>query len=461
MAIRGKVATKYALDKFFDGYNQLDSPISAVPIYKEMSNDPTINGVLDAIRISIHEATYEIQAPDNPTTQEKRIAAILTSAFQEQLDFKRFIKSATNNLIYGFQVFEIEMEERRIPYKRTYTSNGEERERTDTANIFVPVGLYPLPPETLTEEYGARNRRGEITYLTQNIDGQKIDLPIETLLIINTKSFSEADWRGTSPLKSVYDPWFMKEKFWLIQAEMLEKYGPGIDVITLPVQEEGVLNSSLGNNEAVITVSPDKIRELKEAAQNEINAISDGTAKNIVLNAGYQLEILERQGDFPDINATIKELKEEIVTALIAPQLKLGGSSSGGSYSLGVNFTNLFIQSVQGRANDILDEFNQKIIKMTVEENFGPQARYPKMIVSNIAKSSAQEMFLLLQYLTSLANSPKVLQKGAGEMGVQLDQAEAESLVNQQLQRMQPRNQNENRENNNEQQSEDQNVEEN
>ena len=425
-----KVASQYGYNGFVEKVTPISTPAEAIPIYKEMSEDAVINGVLDSIRIAIHEATYELEAPPNPSPQERKITSILSTAIFEKFDFKRFLKSATNNLIYGFQVFEIEMGDTQIAYKYKYNEKGgEEKERTIKDTYFSLINLYALQPETMTEEMGARNRRGELLYLTQNIDGDRINLEREKLLIINTKSFSDVDWRGESPLKAVYDPWFMKQQFWLIQGNMLEKWGPGIDVITLPVQEEGVLNSAISPiNEGTITVTPQKLKELREKAQDEVNDISDGVAQNMVLNAGYQFEVIERQSNFPDILSSIQECKDNIVTALIAPQLKLGGTSSSGSYALSLNFSDLYIQSVQGRANDILDIFNRDIIKVIVDENFGTQQRYPKIIVSNIA-STSKDLYMSAQNFEALKRSPSVLQKAAAMGGAPISADEAQRLI--------------------------------
>ena len=110
--VKSKVHSKYS-NIFFgigsipeiNNYNQ-----SEIETYEQMANDSVINSILDAIRISIEEATYNVQEPINAKDEEKDIASFVQTALMEEIDFKEIIKSATEYLVYGFQFFEFVMQ---------------------------------------------------------------------------------------------------------------------------------------------------------------------------------------------------------------------------------------------------------------------------------------------------------------------------------------------------------------
>ena len=428
---KAKTHPESKFGSILSNYERLNN-LNDLSTYKEMSQDSIINAVLDSIRIPIHEATYDV-TPASTDRKDTKISSVVFSSLLQAIDFKQLIKTATNMLIFGFQTFEIVMERRKI----------------DRNWYVLPKIVSPIPSNTLVEEVGSRNEFGQLIYLTQEVDGKSIKINREKLLIITANAQSVEDWRGESPLNSVHEEWWMKNKFWILQAKTLEKYGPGIDVIELPPQEDNY--QGYQDSDQNVGLSSETLQKLKDETSKELDKISEGTATNIVIPNGGNYRIAERSGPYPDLLNTIKRLEDNIATAFLASHLKLGGTGTSSSNALGVTLSDLFLQSVKGRAQVIVDAINRDLVRKIVDMNFGEQKRYPELVVSNINKTTSKDLFMFMQYTPILSQMPEVIQFILDEIGISADPKKIESLINE----------NENRENNNEQQSEDQDVEEN
>ena len=386
-----------------------------IQTYKQMSNDVIINAVLNAVRTPINEATYSIQEPNDASPTEKLITKFIDYFLLQKFDFKRLIKSATKgSQIYGFQVFEIGMKPMFIN-RRMYA---------------LPYRIIPLPARTIQEEIGARDEIGDIKYLTQVINGQRTNIRRDKLLIISTNSESIADWRGESPLRPVYKAWFMKNNFWLLQGQTIERWGPGLGVLTLPPNEAQNYGEFQEEDEDTNS-SPSELDEAKDSAEVQMKAVADGDASYLVLQNGYEFRIAERSGQLPDISQVIRQIEDSIYTSFLAPHLKLGGSG-GSSNALAVTLSDQFINLVEGKAREIVDSINTDLIEMIVNMNFPQQVRYPKLVVNNINKSTASKLFATLQYLPALANSPDVIQLAMGNLGLNIDTKGAQELIDMQ-----------------------------
>ena len=386
--------------------------------YEKMSYDSTVRAVLDAINEPIISATYEIQEPTNPSPGEQKITNIMTTMLMENLDFKQIIKTAIKSHIYGFQVFNIIRQPQRISYRK---KNAEGKVvNTESQTYVVPRVLEPLPSTTIKQVYGvSRDENGRLIALVQEIDGERIVLPRERLVIITADAYSEYDWRGTSPLAAVHEDWWMKNKFWLLQGITLQKYGPGVDVIELGAEFQNAMVGVAGQTFGQEAITPDekKFEEEVKKIEEAIEKISKGKANMIITAPGVTYRIEERQDSYPDVLGSIKECQEAIFKRFGANHLILGGSGSSSSNALAVTVSDLFLHSVESRAYSIVDDIQRDLLKRFVIENFGEQERYPKLIVSNINKTKSKILFLAQQYNPWITQFPIVKQGILADLG--------------------------------------------
>ena len=443
--LRSKVHSKYS--SFFTGLEEIPDLKKTIDLqtYEQMSNDSVINSILDAISISIEEATYNFQEPlRDAGEEEKRMLEFVQDVFEE-LDFKQYLKAATDYLVYGYQVTEFVMENKRI----------------DGKIYMVPTLLSPVPTKTIIEMEGARNNRGELMYLTQEIDGETRRLPRRTLIIVTANSKSAQDWRGRSPLLPVFKDWWVKNKFWLIQGQTIERFGPGISVLNMPEEE---VDSTADQSEGAGQTRQGRGEEEKriEAARVEMTALAKNNSNSLILPGGYDFQIAERQGNFPDTLNSIKRIEENIYRNFQATHMILGGNASSASNALAVTVSSEFLHQVKGRAKVIVDAVNRDLIRKIIDLNFGKQKRksYPVLTVNNISKTSSKDLFMFQQYNDVLSKIPEVVQYIVGEVGIPIGIEKIEKYLKEQQNQVNPtrtlietENRNANRERDNQQQS--------
>ena len=413
--VKSKVHSKYS--NVFFGINSIpeinDYNQSEIETYEQMANDSVINSILDAIRISIEEATYNVQEPVEAKDEEKDIASFVQTALMEEIDFKEIIKSATEYLIYGFQFFEFVMQNKTLGGRKLY---------------ITPRIVSPIPSNTIEERDGARNSFGELEYITQHIDGEDINIPRRKLIIITSRPKTPQDWRGRSPLLPVFKEWWTKNQYWLLQGQTIERFGPGIAVLKMP--EEETIGDQI-EEDAETRQSSTQAEKNLDAAEAEMKALSKNESNYLVLPGEYDFEIAERQGDFPDTLNSIKRVEENIYRNFSATHLILGGTSSSSSNALAQTVSLQFIHQIRGRAKVIIDALNRDLVRKIVDLNFGKQKnkRYPVITVNNVGKTSATDLFMFQQYNPVLAKIPEVVQYILGEVGIQVDPKKLNQLL--------------------------------
>ena len=378
--------------------------------YNEMSTDSTISGILESIKIPIQEATYDIRITPKPKGNEKEIGDFIYSVLLEQTDWTSFLESAVNCQVFGFQAFEIILRPKMMDGVRRY----------------VIKELRAIPSTTLTEVHDSRDQFGRIKFLVQTARGRKIRVQRGSMIIITVNGRSPEDWRGRSPLLPVYEKWWMKRKLWLLQGKALEKHGLGIDVITSKAEPEDDDVSDVMEGDRQVNESDSSSSEKADDTLKQLMKISQGKAGHIYLPPNFDYKIVERSGDFPEILKTIDKLDDDIADAFVATHLKSGSSGKDFSKAATVQLSDIFLQLVKGRAQQIVNAVNKQLVKLLVDMNFGEQQRYPKLVVSNVNESSAKDFFLHSQYNPILPKIPQVGQWQLDTIGIQVPPAAIE-----------------------------------
>ena len=334
--------------------------IQAYYTYRKMRrSDPTVSAVMRSIELPIRQATFDVSPPvDKPTVAEKDQAKYISDWLLDRLDWGKSIRQAITSLTHGFAVLE-------KVYER---SRGK----------IVPRKLAFRPQNTLIDD--KRDSNGELTALIQDIDGRRIELERERLILFTVGGESGSDWRGQSLLRSAYKPWYIKERMEIITGIAHERFTAGIPYVIAP---DGAVEGD----------------ENWKSAERALENLHAGTHSRVVIPFGWVFSILERKSQPMDPIAFIKELKDDIKTAPLALHLRLGGNDTSGSKALGVTFVDSFLHGVQAWGNLIVESFNEDLIKDLVHQNWGFREgmRYPKMAITNIYKSELKVLAYLVQ----------------------------------------------------------------
>ena len=359
---RGRAHTSYT------GYGSYDDLYENVPelsdtqrfeTYRRMRrSDPSVSAAMRSIELPIRQGTFDLTPPSDPTKQEERQAELIGNWLFDGLPWNSIVRSAITSLTYGFAIFE-KVYENRMKY-------------------VVPKKLGFRPQNTMVDE--ERNSNGTLRSLYQEIDGNRTKLDRNKLIIFTVDNESPDDWRGQSILRPAYKPWYIKEKMEIVNGIAHERWSGGVPVLEAPE-----------------TITEDSEEWL--LARNALQDIHSGASSYALLPFGWKMYALERKTNAVDPLPFIKELKDDIKTAVLALHLRLGGSDSSGSKALGVAFVDSFLHAVQSWANLICDGFNDDLIRELVDINWGYKAdrRYPRLTITNIYKSALKELAYLIQ----------------------------------------------------------------
>ena len=362
---RGRESGRYHFGDLYRSIPELTEGEDLLTYERMRRTDPSVAASLRSIELPIRRGTYDIQPPSNPTELEKEQATVLRRAFFDYLVWPETLRGAVTFLRNGFSVHEFTLENR--------------------GGYVLPRKIGFRPQKSILEDYSSRNDRGNLIQLTQRLDGRDIVLPRKKLVICTADAESREDWRGTSILYSAYKPWFIKEKLEQLAAVAQERWGVGIPILTLPEITDKAQAANLEND------------PLFKRAVAAVKALHGGEESYVVLPHGYDLKILDRSSRNLDSLPLMRELKQDIYTAMLALQMRLGGSDTTGSKALGVTFIDSFLHAVEAWAQLICDAFNYDLIRTLVNINWGPQERYPAMTVTNIYKRAIQEIAYLFQ----------------------------------------------------------------
>ena len=237
-------------------------------------------------------------------------------------------------------------------------------------------------PRTLTEIRVARD--GGLEGIFQNqppylpSSGMQtfapIFIPVDRLVFYCMER-EGADWTGTSVFRSAYKNWFLKEVLLRLSAQVLERNGMGLPVVTY-------------NAEGSVT---------KHDALAIARAARAGADAGVALPEDADFKLMGVTGSVPDILPYINYHDQAASRSLLAMFMDLGHDN--GARSLGDTFVDLFTENLQYFAQQIADVATEHIIRDLVEWNNGPDEPYP-IITPGDMSANKEVSATVLQTLT-------------------------------------------------------------
>lgn len=346
-----------------DEYNVTLQGNEGIKKFNQMSrNDPTVAATLLLLEMPIITADWVINPPDDATPDEIEATEWVRWAIFEapDQDFHTILRIALASLKFGFSLVEkiYDYDEKGWLYVRRFA---------------------PRLQSTISEWLFDKNEK--LTGFVQKVysgefQGEYTIPEWKTILFTNR---SEADSpRGQSILRPAYKPWVQKEKFEKYQAMQAMRHAVGIPKLTAPP---------------------------KFTAQDKNDAID--LAKNLrshqqayaFLPNGWELDFMDNGANKTlDLLPMIKYRDERIAVSVLAGFLNLGMSETGAK-SLGESLSSIFLKNLQGTANYIADQINNKLIYTDLMPANFPKIdrkRYPRMSVGGIVTDA------LLEYAQAL-----------------------------------------------------------
>lgn len=331
-------------------------------IYDKMrKGDSSVATSLKVVKLPLRSANWYVE-PASEDKQDVEIAKFIEHNLKKEMSitWDDFLRQALLMLDYGVFIFE-----------KVFTYVEYEGKQYIGWKKFAP-----RHPRTVTKWAIKKNGDGIVQ---QKIGGGEANIPMEKLLVfVNEK---EGDnWEGISLLRTAYKHWFFKDIFEQIDAMAFERQGLGVPYCKVPKGANAkdkanakTLVQNLRANEKAYAVFPD----------------------------GWEIGFLDMNSKSTrDPKESIMHHQRSIVLNVLAQFLMLGASQGSGSKALSADHSDLFFDSLQAIAKQILDVINKYAIKQLVDINFPGLNKYPLLKIDDIGSIDKKAFSDMIKTLT-------------------------------------------------------------
>lgn len=241
------------------------------------------------------------------------------------------------------------------------------------------------------------DKDGAIETLRQLVNGdQSVDVKIDGRFLLVFSMDKEGDnYEGISMLRPCYGSWFRKNVFLKLQAIGVERAAKGIPVGKVPLD----------------AVQGENLEQQLADFQEVLDQLGAHEKNGIVLPAGFELDQLKITHDSEKLTKAISFEDLQMAKAFLANFMELGTGGGGGSYALGSDLSDIFLNGIQYIGESICERINISLIETLVKANFGEQDNYPKLRVSGINDKAGKELAEIVA---------KLLDKDAVQASVEL-----------------------------------------
>lgn len=186
------------------------------------------------------------------------------------------------------------------------------------------------------------------------------------------------NWVGRSHLRSLYQPWLLKDRLLRVDVTRHERNGAGMPIVELPV-------------------GATRRQRQEAAAIAQMYRVGQGAGG--ALPAGMTLKLLGVEGNVSDTLASIRFHNEEMSRSWLMMFMQLGQTQSG-SRALGAEFLDFFALSQETLGIWARDIINEYMVEDWVDWNVGPDAPVPlvKFRRSESNNISAENLAMLVHY---------------------------------------------------------------
>jgi hypothetical protein len=373
--------------ELYSGYYQeeyLDklTGYQAAEIYDKMRRgDGRVKMCLSAIKNTLRSATWEILLPKDakgPKHEEMRDFAEWNLFEGLSKKWQKTLNDFFSCVDFGHSLLEM------------VDGIAWDHKKFGTKNIVRQLGWRS--PKTL-DQWVVDNKTGLLVSVSQIVNGDlqresdtHIVMDASNLLLINIDQEGD-NYEGISMLRPCYGPWLRKQMYLKLEAIGSERGAVGTPLGKIPKGKE---NSD--QRSAMISM-------LKKLTSHQSNYA--------LMPEGWDLEMFNNGFDPKNIRYSIDAEDKEMAYAVLANFLILGSgggaSSSGGSYSLGKDLSDFFLNGCQYIAELICEEINgdKGPIRRIIDKNYGPQEDYPYLACSGVTDKAGKEFSEVLKNLTA------------------------------------------------------------
>lgn len=339
----------------------------SVRVYNGMRNDPQVAGLLRGSTLPIRRYFWYV----DPNGADKEVASKVaedlglplmgqarTPRLRSQGRFKwdEHLRVALNmSLTYGHMYFEQIGE---------IDNNGEWRLRK----------LAERMPSTIIQ-FGVDDT-GMLQAIKQQFNNAPW-IPLNRMMAYIHEQ-EGGNWVGRSQLRSLYQPWLLKDRLLRVDITRHERNGAGMPIVELP---------------------PGATRAQRKEAAALAQMYRVGQGAGGALPAGMKLTLQGVQGNVSDTLASIRFHNEEMARSWLMMFMQLGQTESG-SRALGKEFIDFFSMSQESLAIFARDMINEHMIEDWVDWNVGLDSPVPLVQFRREENNqlSARDLSFLVQW---------------------------------------------------------------
>lgn len=311
----------------------LKSWTKAVKIYLEMQDDVTVGTMLDAIKLPLLKAKFEV-IPANPDVMGDMAAAQFLDSAMHSMDmqtWKSHVTDALEAIDFGFAVTEIILEKR------------------EDGKLWLK-NIDPRGQETL-ERWEFEDDKA-VTFVQRSPIGQELSfVPLDKSVHFTFRG-RKGNPQGKPLLRSIYRPWRFSKDLENLEGIGIERDIGGMPIFTLPVDG---------------TISPEDITKLKATGE----AFRMDEAMYGVMPPGVEVNPYGGGSKMYDVAAVIDRKKKEILGRMFAQFLMLGMGAVG-TQALVKGSQDFFTIAIESIQEMLLEAWNLQLVPYLFSFNSFP-----------------------------------------------------------------------------------------
>lgn len=363
----------------FAGYISLDPNknlrgVQAVKIYREMAlDDPACAGYFNAAR-QLMRTDLGVE-PGGTTENDKLATEFLQSCIDDMRDSpKAYLRQLESFMWCGWSLHE-------LVWKRR---NGGQGSKYDDGRVGWAAWALRRQESLYRWQYDTDMGRvvGFMQRPAPTFDLRTIPFKKAIHLVADETDGSP---EGVSPLRSMYRHWYFVKNLELLLGISLERFGTGLPVFEL-LPEAG--NALSPEDEARLKAIGTGIVQNEEAYLLLPPAVKFHFAESPGLNAETYIKVID-------------SFRNWMLASVLADFLALGLGDRGGAYALGKDKSELFLLSLNGYQERILEALNRQAVTRLFQYNdFGKLTALPRLTLPAVKRYDLAALGTLLPQLS-------------------------------------------------------------
>lgn len=395
---QGFVGLKTRAGRIFDESQTAFQYPAFIKTVNEIRHNPTVGAAMNIYRMMIARVNWKVEpAKDASEIDKQRAATIQTMMGDMDGSWRGFIEEVVPYLEYGFGIHE-KVFRRRLPRNGSKFSDG-------------LVGIKKLAPrnqdtiekwifsfdgsDLLGIEQNISNVENSYRFINRKNENGYISIERDKFLLF-TASGNKGNPQGNSIYKAIYLAYKVLSLLQDQELIALAKDVQGILKIAIPPK---YLDPNASAEDAAVAT----------AFQGIIDNYNAGTQRGLLVpnlmddsgNPLFTYDLMEAKGTAKyDMEAIIKRLQSDILSALNVDILKLGAEGSG-SFSLAESKSSVLAIAIDYRLREIAEVLNSDLMRSIYAANGWSQENMATFCYEDIEEISWQDAGKFIQQVWS------------------------------------------------------------